>query len=109
MFDDQAVGQPKSQPGAFEFFGGKKRFQYAVAQLFWNARTFVMDGKNHARNAMRAAFTDADAKAAVVWRSVNGVADQVGKNLAQLAGESVDAECGAFFEIDCDVLGFHLH
>ncbi len=63
MFHHQAIGQPQSQPGAFELFSGKERLQHAVAQLFWYARAFIMDGEHHARNALRAAFTNADAKA----------------------------------------------
>jgi hypothetical protein len=41
---------------------------------------------------VQASFTDAQAKAAVVRRSVNGVANKVGKNLAQFAGKSMDGK-----------------
>jgi hypothetical protein len=44
----------------------------------------------------------------VVRRSVNGIANKVGKNLAQLAGKSMDAKRGSFLIVDIDVFGLQL-
>ncbi len=66
MFHDQAIRQSQSQPGAFEFFGGKEWFQNAVAQRLLVFRPFIVNGEDYARNLVRSSFPHTKAKAAIV-------------------------------------------
>ena len=102
LYDD-AVAYPQAQTGAGGFFGGKECLEDVRAHRRLHAAAGVGYGKANA--LARGLFpvagaAGADNDAASGCGCVDGVADQVGKNLAQLAGEAEKIESRIVIPLD---------
>jgi len=104
MLDDDFVADPESEAGSGDFLGGEEGFEGAFTDFAIHAGTGVSDGEADAGFGgifpiVRWVGSDEEATAG---GSVDGVADEVGEDLAEFAGEAEEVSGGVITAFDLD-------
>ena len=104
---DDVLRDPEAEPGAGGLLGGEEGFVEVAKRGGRHAGAGVGDGETNsgAAAARVAGLADSNEKSArrVFDHGVNGVADEVGDDLAELAGEDEDAFMPAVLSLDVDL------
>src|ERR1035438_6415354 len=107
VFLNDAFADPETEAGALGGLGGEERLEEAYGVFAANAVAGVDDGDGDAATLCFAVggFGDAQAESSARRHRLDGVADEVEEDLAQLARESAHDTGGRVFPLQVDVTG----
>ena len=110
MFFDDTAGDPEAEAGAEGVLGGVEGLEDAMADGGGHAVAVVGDGDADAAalGALAGGGADAQAEDAAGGHGVEGVADEVGDDLADLSGEAGKGRGGARLDAKADAFAAEL-
>src|ERR1700733_13294262 len=106
VFLDDALADPETQPGAFGGFCREEWLKQAPGVFLADAASGIDDGDGDA-SPSRLGFChigDAEAERAAVRHGLDGVADEIEKDLAQFAGKATRETGGGVFPLQGDAV-----
>src|SRR5579871_1535369 len=102
MLFDQTLGYPKSKTGSHVGLGGKERVENACLQVSWNATSAIGKCYLHARLTVPEHSLAMYLDDTMVGRGINGVRNEIRKDLTHFALVCFDLQARLDIEVDSE-------